>query len=116
MCCLVAGIGGVLYCVRAVYLNKCVYKRWDPDWATWYFLRPFSSLISGGASFLFLKAGLLLLESKETSSSSDLGFLALAFVAGLNVDKFVTKLEEIAKAVWGIDKSRTTKSGDEKLG
>lgn len=79
-------------------------------------LRPIASIISGGASFLFLKAGLLILESKEASTSSDTGFLALAFVAGLNVDKFLGKLESIAQAVWGIDKSRASNLGEEKNG
>ncbi len=113
MCCVVAGLGGCLYCLRAIYLNKCVRKSWDPEWASWYFLRPITSILSGGASYLFLKAGLLILESQESSSSSDFGFLALAFVAGLNVDKFIAKLEEIAKAVWGIEKSRVA-SGEDK--
>jgi len=41
-----------------------------------------------------------------------LGFLALAFIAGLNVDKFITKIEDIAQATWGIEKSRTARSQD----
>jgi hypothetical protein len=64
-------------------------------------------LACGGISFLFLKAGLLLLESNQNADSTDLGFYALAFVAGLNVDKFITKIEDIAQATWGIEKSRT---------
>lgn len=116
MCCAVAGIAGCLYCIRAIYINRCVYMRWNPDWAAWYILRPIASIISGGASFLFLKAGLLILESKEAATSSDTGFLALAFVAGLNVDKFLGKLESIAQAVWGIDKSRASNLGEEKDG
>lgn len=116
MSCAVAGIAGCLYCIRAIYINKCVYKQWDPEWAPWYVLRPIASIISGGASYLFLKAGLLILESQEASASSDTGFLALAFVAGLNVDKFLGKLESIAQAVWGIDKSRASNLSEEKNG
>lgn len=116
MCCTVAGIAGCLYCIRAIYINKCVCMRWDPDWTAWYLLRPMASIMSGGASYLFLKAGLLILESKEAATSSDTGFLALAFVAGLNVDKFLGKLESIAQAVWGIDKSRASNLGEEKNG
>ncbi|WP_260436966.1 hypothetical protein [Burkholderia contaminans] len=106
-CCLTALLGGGLYCIRAVYLNKCVRKSWDSDWHTWYFLRPLASFICGGASFLFLKAGLLVLESHTTEGATELGFYALAFVAGLNVDKFVAKIEGVAHAVWGIEKSRS---------
>jgi hypothetical protein len=108
MSCCIAGAAGCLYCIRAVYLNKCVHKRWDQDWNIWYVLRPLTSILSGGASYLFLKAGLLILESKQETSSSDIGFLALAFIAGFNVDKFLAKIESIAEAVWGIEKSRSS--------
>lgn len=111
-CCAVSSIGGCLYCMRAIYLNKCVHKRWDPDWHIWYFLRPIASLVCGGASFLFLKAGLLVLESNTRDTASEIGFFALAFVAGLNVDKFVAKIEGVAHAVWGIEKTRAS-SGKE---
>lgn len=115
LCCVTALLGGCLYCIRAVYLNKCVRKSWDSDWHTWYFLRPIASFLCGGASFLFLKAGLLVLESNTNANASEIGFYALAFVAGLNVDKFVAKIEGVAHAVWGIEKSRSaTSSSDEK--
>ncbi|MDI6766222.1 MAG: hypothetical protein QME52_05305 [Bacteroidota bacterium] len=108
-CILLGGLGGVVYCLRGVYLNASVRKQWDPVWVPWYYIRPFVSLACGGISFLFLKAGLLLLESAQNADSTDLGFYALAFVAGLNVDKFITKIEDIAQATWGIEKSRTAR-------
>lgn len=113
-CATLGGIGGCIYCLRAVYLNACVHKRWDPDWQPWYYLRPIVSLLCGGVSFIFLRAGLLILESNKDSGSSDLGFFALAFIAGLNVDKFIGKLEDVAEAVWGIEKSRAAKEAAEK--
>ncbi|WP_024692650.1 hypothetical protein [Pseudomonas syringae] len=117
MCGAIAYVGGALYCLRAIYLNKCVYKRWDPDWHVWYFIRPITSTIAGAVSYLFLKAGLLVLESSSNQGASEIGFFALAFIAGFNVDKFVAKIEEVAKAVWGIEKSRSAKArtGDEVL-
>ena len=72
-------------------------------------IRPIVSHLCGAVSYLFLKAGLLLLESKQLSETIDLGFLALAFIAKLNVDKFIVKIEDIAQASWGIEKSRTAK-------
>jgi hypothetical protein len=108
-CTLAGGIGGCVYCLRGVYLNACVHKRWDPEWQPWYYIRPFVSLVCGAASCLFLKAGLLVLESTQKENSTDLGFLGLAFVAGLNVDNFLAKVEEIAKATWGIERSRAGK-------
>ena len=108
-CILVAAIGGALYCLRAIYVNKCVRKNWDPDWETWYYLRPLTSSISGFASYIFLKAGLLILEASQQVASGDFGFLAFAFIAGLNVDKFTLKIEEVAKATFGINQSRTAK-------
>lgn len=112
-CILIATLAGCLYCLRAVYLNKCVRNYWDENWETWYYLRPITSAISGLASYIFLKAGLVVLEASEVDNSGNYGYLAFALIAGLNVDKFVVKIEEIAKATFGIEKSRTAKdSGD----
>lgn len=105
-CVLVGGIGGIIYCLRAVYLNACVRKQWDSEWHIWYYIRPIVSLISGGVSWLFLKAGLLVLDAQNTATSNSFGFLALAFIAGYNVDKFMSKLEQLSEAAWGIEKSR----------
>jgi hypothetical protein len=109
ICCVLGGIGGVLYCLRGVYLNYSVKKQWSNDWLPWYFIRPIVSIICGGISYLFLKAGLLVLEAQTEDSSSHLGFYALALIAGLNVDKFIAKIEDIAQATWGIQKSRTSR-------
>lgn len=109
-CILLGGFGGALYCLRGVYLNASVRGEWSPQWEPWHYIRPVVSLICGGISFVFLKAGLLLLEAESKPESTALGFMALAFVAGLNVDKFVSKIEEIAQASWGIERSRASKS------
>lgn len=107
--CVLAGItGGILYCLRAVYLNKCVRKQWDKDWEVWYYLRPITSAISGFASCIFLKAGLLVLEADAKPDAIAFGYLAIAFIAGYNVDNFMKKLESIASSVWGIKKSRAS--------
>lgn len=107
-CTLVGVIGGILYCLRAVYLNKCVQKRWDKDWEVWYYLRPITSGISGFVSCIFLKAGLLVLEADAKPDAIAFGYLAIAFIAGYNVDNFMKKLESIASSVWGITKSRAS--------
>lgn len=109
-CMLVGGVGGTIYCIRGVYVNKCVHKRWSSDWHIWYYLRPIMSLVMGGVSWLFLKAGLLVLDASQKSDNANFGFLALAFVAGYNVDNFLKKIEEIAEATWGITKSHRNKS------
>ncbi|WP_370993036.1 hypothetical protein [Enterobacter hormaechei] len=57
MCGAIAYIGGCLYCFRAIYINKCIRKQWDPDWHVWYFIRPLTSTIAGAISYLFLKEG-----------------------------------------------------------
>jgi len=74
---------------------------------------PNSNKNCGGVSYLFLRAGLLILESGTRADSSHLGFYALAFKAGLNVDKFISKIEDVAQAVWGIEKSRTSSNKTE---
>jgi hypothetical protein len=112
LCGLTGGIGGIVYCLRGMYLNACVRDTWDTGWLPWYFIRPIVSLICGFLSFLLLKAGLLVLDSTPRSESNHLGFYVLAFIAGLNVDKFVTKIEEVAQTTWGIEKSRASTRDD----
>ena len=113
MCAAIGGTGGCVYCLRAVYLNACVRNQWDTAWHPWYYIRPLVSVACGGISYLFLRAGLLVLESGTHPNSSDLGFYALSFIAGLNVDKFISKVEDVAQAVWGIEKSRSSSNKQE---
>ncbi len=112
-CGISGGIGGITYCLRGVYLNACVYDRWSEKWLPWYFIRPIVSIITGVISSLFLKAGLIVLEAKQSDSPTNLAFYALAFIAGLNVDKFIDKVEDIAQVTWGIKKSRTSAKEDD---
>ena len=114
-CCLIGGIGGILYNLRAVYLNFCVKKQWSKEWEIWYYLRPITSIISGGISFLMIKAGLLVLEANSDTNSSYFGIYFLAFIAGLNVDGFISKIEDLAKSTWNINKSRASKDSDNQL-
>lgn len=109
---LVGGVGGVVYCLRAAYITYCVKKSWDHDWLIWYLLRPIVSCCCGGVSYLFLKAGLLVLEAGAKDSATEIGFYAFAFIAGLNVDKFMAKIEDVAKSLWGIEKSRSSERSE----
>lgn len=112
LCGLTGGIGGIVYCMRGLYVNVCAGDGWDPKWMPWYFIRPIVSLVCGVVSYLLLTAGLLVLESAPRTESTHLGFYVLAFVAGLNVDKFLTKVEEVAQTTWGIEKSRSARRDD----
>jgi hypothetical protein len=112
-CGLIGCAGGITYCLRGVYLNACVRRQWDEVWFPWYYIRPIVSLISGVISYIFLKAGLLVLDATQQTDPNLIGFYALAFIAGLNVDKFVAKLEDIAHATWGIEKSRSHQNDQE---
>lgn len=112
-CILIGGFGGTLYCLRGIYINYCVRSQWDIRWWPWYIIRPIASLLCGGVSYLFLKAGLLVLEAEKQTGSTNLGFYALSFIAGLNVDNFISKIEDLAQATWGITKSNaSTKKTD----
>lgn len=113
LCGLCGGIGGVTYCLRGIYLNACVFDRWSDKWLPWYFIRPLVSFVCGVVSCVFLKAGLIVLEAKQSGDPTNLAFFALAFIAGLNVDKFVEKIEDIAQVTWGIKKSRTASKEDD---
>ena len=106
-CVLMGGLGGVVYCLRAVYLNRSVRNAWDASWTVWYVLRPLVSSVVGGVAYVILRAGLLVLEAERSSEAGTFGFLTLAFVAGFNVDRFLGRVEEIAQSVWGIRPSRT---------
>ena len=116
LCGLTGGIGGLVYCFRGLYVNSCARTGWDPKWMPWYFIRPIVSHLCGAISFMVIKAGLLVLDSQQKADGHEIGFYLLAFVAGLNVDKFVGKIEDLALTTWGIDRSRTAqrseKSGD----
>lgn len=109
---LIGGLGGILYCIRGIYLNASTKAGWDSKWAIWYYLRPISSSVVGGFSFLVLKSGLLVLEASFTSDSNYYGAYLFAFIAGLNVDRFISKVEDLAKNIWGIEKSRTSQEND----
>jgi len=113
-CILIGSIGATLYCLHGTYFNYCVRKNWGNEWWVWYILRPIVGATCGGVSYLFLKAGLLVLEAKKEADASDLGFLAFAFIAGLNVDKFLRKIEDLAKTTWGIEKSRQDEDREKK--
>lgn len=69
-CIIIGGFGGTLYCLRGIYINYCVVKKWSNEWMPWYFIRPIVSLMCGGISYLFLKAGLLVLEAKKETDAS----------------------------------------------
>lgn len=49
-CILFGGIGGLTYCLRSVYINTSLHKRWDTCWLPWYVIRPVVSLVLGGIS------------------------------------------------------------------
>ena len=85
---------------------------WDDRWRIWYYLWPVTSGICGFVSCIFLKAGLLVLEASENPEAVSYGYLALAFIAGYNVDCFLKKLESIAQTLWGIKKSRVGKDSE----
>lgn len=109
LCSLVGGLGGIVYCLRGIYMAASVRKNWGDEWKPWYYIRPIVSHVCGAISYLFLKAGLLVLEARQLDDATELGFLALGFIAGLNVDGFITKVEDIAETSWGIKKSRAAK-------
>ncbi|BDM63448.1 hypothetical protein NFHSH190041_09000 [Shewanella sp. NFH-SH190041] len=91
-CVLVATTGGVLYCLRAVYLNYSVRKQWDAVWVVWYLFRPFASGLMGYVTYLVISAGLFAVGSTSVEHPEKLLY-ALSFFAGLNVDGFLKKFE-----------------------
>lgn len=102
--CVVFGVlGGIVQCFRGYYLHAGVYKDWDDNWNIWYYIRPVVSGILGFVSLVFIKAGLFVFSSE--GGNNLMAYLAVAFIAGYNVQNFLTKLEEISKATLSIEKS-----------
>ena len=102
------GLGSLIYCIRGVYVNYAVRDNWDEKWGVWYFWRPWVGGLCGIASCLFLHAGLIVLETSLVEESSKYGFYVFAFVAGYNCSGFLDRVEEIARATWGLKKSKAS--------
>lgn len=106
---LIGGLGGIIYCARSVYINYAVKDKWDEKYWVWYAIRPIVSLVIGAVSYLFIKAGLMIFSSSEQYQLNQYSIWALAFISGLNVDKFLKKLEAVGETVWGIAPSNMAK-------
>ncbi|MFD2256862.1 hypothetical protein ACFSSA_09255 [Luteolibacter algae] len=113
-CGLSGGLGGAIYLLRAVYLRCCVYRDWTSIWIPWYLIRPLISTLCGIVAFVFLSAGLMILDAARADGGNEFGFYALAILAGLNVDRFILRVEEVSKATFGIEKSRTAEKSSNK--
>ncbi len=112
-CTYIGTLGGVLYCLRAVYRHLGE-GDWDSKWAVWYFLRPIASSLAGFVSCLFLSAGMLTLGTSELNAASpNYGYWVFAFIAGYNVDCFLQKMESLARETWGIQESTNYKNQQE---
>jgi len=109
-CILTAALAGVLYCVRAVYLNYCVHRHWDKRWEVWYYLRPLASAVTGLVAYIFLKASVIVLEGSQGANTGLYGYMVFSFIAGYNVDRFLKKMEEVAQSKFGVRPSRTSEN------
>lgn len=110
-CILISTLAGVLYCIRGVYLNYSVNDNWQSEWEVWYYIRPLASALAGLIAFIFLKAGIVVLEATQTEGAGNYGYFAFSFIAGYNVDRFLKKIEELTKSTFGVEKSRSYKQG-----
>ncbi|GGI76429.1 hypothetical protein GCM10007978_12510 [Shewanella hanedai] len=108
-CVLFGLLGGTTYCLRAVYLNRCVRNQWVPRWVMWYLLRPVVSMIMGGITYFIINIGLITLGSSGIGNTNYV-FFVLAFFAGLNVDGFLKRFES------QISKSTGVKVSNQSLG
>ncbi len=111
-CVMISALGGAMYCLRALYINKCVKDNWDDRWKIWYYLRPVCSAVMGFIAYIFLQAGLIILSENTPTVPNHYWFLTISFVAGLNVDGFMKKIEDIAQSTFNINKSNVSKNDD----
>jgi hypothetical protein len=112
-CGIAGGIGGALYCLRGLYLNVSVKDQWDERWMMWYAARPVASVVMGVMVYVLIRAGLLVLEASDQESSTQYGYYAVSFLAGLNVDNFIKKFESVAGAAFGVNMSRASRPDDD---
>lgn len=112
LCCVLAGLGGTIFCLRGVFEHACRNNDWAPKWNLWYYIRPIFSIGCGIIAFLFLKAGLFLLETNIPENATNIGYLVLSFIAGYNVDSFIERIEEIGKSVFSINTSNDNSEND----
>ena len=106
---ILALIGSILYCLRAIYVNACVKKDWNAKWETWYYLRPFTGFLAGIGVWVALKAGALVLIG--SNSPTNIWFSGFAgFVAGLNVQNILKLIEKKAESNLGVQKSNQSKA------
>lgn len=110
-CALWGAVGGTTYCLRAVYRHRCVDRSWDSGWALWYFVRPIVSFVAGLVAYVFLAAGLLVLNTRIDDTVVPYGYFAVSLIAGYNVDGFMSRMERLA-GLWGIKKSRVALDAD----
>lgn len=112
-CILIASLAGVLYCVRAVYTNYSARNTWEKRWEVWYYLRPLASAVAGLVAFIFLKAGMAVLEASQSGVDGMYGYMAFSFIAGYNVDRFLKMIEDLAKSKFGVEQSGSYRKGDD---
>ena len=113
-CCVYAGLGTVLYCIRGLYMSVSAKDDWDDRWLTWYLWRPIAGCILGLAVWVILKAGILAVSDSDSSEHNQYAFYALAFIAGVNVKNTLAMIEGIGKKHWGITPSRAAQGADRK--
>lgn len=51
--------------------------------------------------------------SQQDSAAGDYGYLVFALFAGINVDRFMAKMEDLGQSLFGIELSRTAKASKE---
>ena len=112
-CILIASLAGVLYCIRAVYKNYSARNTWEKRWEVWYYLRPLASAVAGLVAFIFLKAGMAVLEASQSDQAGMYGYMAFSFVAGYNVDRFLNMIEDLAKSKFGVEQSGSYRKDDD---
>jgi hypothetical protein len=109
-CSLIGGFGAISYCLLAVYYHYCRKGDWKEKWIPWYYIKPVLGMIIGGFTYFFVAAGLLVLEATAEAEPSQLGVFVLSFIAGLNTDQFIAKIENIVSNLWGIKPSSLSRS------
>jgi hypothetical protein len=96
------GIGGTIYNIYTFTSNPS-----DKQWFLWYSLYPIMAIFFGAFSYILVAGGVLVLSGQENNAQIQefmaqtiLFYMGIAFIAGFSTPQFLTKLKELAEAIF----------------
>ncbi len=97
------GIGGVVGALWALHWHVGELQDFDKQYSMWYLLQPIMGLILGGAMYLILRAGFLVVQIGEAPGASIIQHYVfpslLAFIAGFRQNMVYETIDRIIQVI-----------------